>query len=67
MRTDFDVGCGQELTLSPEAYLRLRAEDPDVIQSAVMLPPKIGKEHHFGKMRVSLSVPLYEVRRKRYV
>lgn len=46
--------------LTPSEYLKLRTEHPGRIKSARMIPPRIGKDKHFGKMLVVLSSGYYE-------
>lgn len=61
MRAVLDRNPRKEIVLSPKAYLELRERNPGAIKSAVMVPPRIGKDKHFGKMRVTLSAVSYEV------
>ena len=60
MRTTLEMKALKEITLSPAAYLKLREAAPQTIKRAVMIPPRIGKDKHFGKMRVTLSTVSYE-------
>jgi len=50
------------IDLDPAEYIRLREEHPEEITSAQIVPPVLGKSKDFGKIRVKLSKPRYEVR-----
>ena len=47
--------------LEPEEFFKMRQETPDEISSFQVLPPILGKSAGFGKVRVKLSHPRYEV------
>ena len=42
------------VTMAPSGYLKLYTEHPERIERARMIPPRLGKDRHFGKMRVVL-------------
>jgi hypothetical protein len=47
--------------LDPAEFLKMREENPDAIASAQIIPPILGKSKDFGKIRVRLSKPRYEI------
>jgi hypothetical protein len=47
--------------LSPEEFLAMKKERPEEIKSVELLPPILGKSTGFGKIRVKLLYPRYEV------
>ena len=49
------------LDLEPEEFFKMRQEKPDEILSFQVLPPMLGKSSGFGKVRVKLATPRYEV------
>ncbi len=48
--------------LDPADFFRMRQEEPGEIKSFRVLPPVLGKSRDFGKVRVTLANPRYEVR-----
>ena len=42
------------VVMSPAGYLKLYTGHPERIERARMIPPRLGKDRHFGKMRVVL-------------
>lgn len=48
--------------LDPAEYLKMRKDCPHEIASAQIVPPILGKSKDFGKIRVKLTIPKYEVR-----
>ena len=48
--------------VEPAEFFRMKRECPGEIASFHVLPPILGKSHDFGKVRVKLSTPRYEVR-----
>ncbi|MBQ7264452.1 MAG: hypothetical protein IJR14_12145 [Synergistaceae bacterium] len=46
--------------MAPSEYLKLYTEHPERIKRARMIPPRLGKDRHFGKMRVVLASGRYE-------
>ena len=61
-----DLSPRKEIVLSPKAYLELRESNPGAIKRAVMIPPRIGNDKHFGKIRVTLKKPRLEDISKRF-
>jgi hypothetical protein len=55
------VGVRNTIDLSPEEFLVMKKEHPEAIKSVEILPPILGKSTGFGKIRVNLSYPKYEV------
>lgn len=51
MRT-LDATLRRSATLTPSEFLRLYSEHPERVKSARMIPPRIGKDKHFGRVRV---------------
>ncbi len=47
--------------ISPQEFLTMREVEKANIKSIEIIPPKIGK-NDFGKIRVELKTPLYDVR-----
>jgi hypothetical protein len=58
---DLYVGVRNTVDLSPEEFLRMKKEHPGEIKSVEILPPILGQSEGFGKIRVNLSFPRYEV------
>lgn len=50
------------IDLNPADFLRMTQEAPGDIKSFRVLPPVLGKSNDFGKVRVTLARPKYEVR-----
>ena len=59
MRT-LDMFLNNTAMLTPAEYLKLYTEHPERIKSARMIPPRIGRDKHFGKFRVTFTTGLYE-------
>jgi hypothetical protein len=49
------------IDLDPAEFIKMRAEAPERIAGATIMPPVLGKSNNFGKIRVKLSTPRYEV------
>ena len=64
MRT-LDTTFRRSATLTPSEFLRLYSEHPERVKSARMIPRKIGKDKHFGRVRVVFASGRYEVARRR--
>lgn len=50
-------------TLTPSEFLKLCSERPECVKRARMIPPRIGKDRHFGMVRVVFACRRYEVSR----
>ena len=60
--TTLDAVRTDTIDLDPADYLKMREDCPQDIASVQILPPILGKSKDFGKIRVKLSRPRYEVR-----
>jgi hypothetical protein len=49
------------IDLDPGEFLRMKQEEPENIRNAEIIPPVLGTPG-FGKIRVTLRVPQYEVK-----
>ncbi|NLL37493.1 MAG: hypothetical protein GX256_08240 [Fretibacterium sp.] len=49
------------IDLTPADFFEMMKENPSEIASFHVIPPTLGKSHDFGKVRVKLSTPRYEV------
>lgn len=47
--------------VEPAEFFRMKRECPGEIASFHVLPPILGKSHDFGKVRIKLTNPRYEV------
>ena len=58
------IGMAREDTveLAPDEFIKMKQESPEKIESAQILMPPLGSSRSFGKFRVKLSSPRYEVR-----
>jgi hypothetical protein len=59
--TTLDLTRKDTLDLEPAEFIRMKQENPDSIASVQIIPPILGKSNDFGKIRVKLSVPRYDV------
>lgn len=50
-------------TMTPSKFLKLCSEHPERVESARMIPPRIGKDTHFGRIKVVFVSGRYEVAR----
>ena len=57
-----DMILSNTVDLDPADFLKMREETPDEIASFRVIPPVLGKSKDFGKVRVTLTRPRYEVR-----
>lgn len=57
-----DMGRTDTIDVDPAEFFRMKRECPSEIASFHVLPPVLGKSSDFGKVRVKLSTPRYEVR-----
>ena len=62
MRT-IDMLLNDTAILTPNEYLKLYTEHPERIKSARMIPPRIGRDRHFGKFQVTFTGGRYEAAR----
>ena len=51
----------ETVDLEASEYLRMRREHPENIKHAEIIPPVLGRHNDFGKIRVTLRTPIYEV------
>ena len=51
----------ETVDLEPAEFLRMKQEHPSNIKHAEIIPPVLGKSNDFGKIRVTLRIPNYEV------
>jgi hypothetical protein len=58
---DIYAGVRNTIDLSPEEFLLMKKEHPGEIRSVEILPPILGQSEGFGKIRVKLALPRYEV------
>lgn len=61
MRT-LDMKLNKSAILKPSEYLKLYSECPECIKRARMIPLRIGKDKHFGRMQVVFAFGRYEAR-----
>ena len=61
MRT-LNMKLSKSAILTPSEYLKLYSKCPECIKKARMIPPRIGKDRHFGRMQVVFAFGRYEVR-----
>jgi len=59
--TALDMVVRETVDIEPSEFLRLKQEHPGDIKHAEIIPPVLGKSKDFGKIRVTLRVPRYEV------
>ncbi|MBQ7263020.1 MAG: hypothetical protein IJR14_04795 [Synergistaceae bacterium] len=52
----------ETLDLDPDDFFEMRQRSPEDIAAFHVLPPVLGKSKGFGKIRVKLAAPRYEVR-----
>jgi hypothetical protein len=57
----FDAVIKKTIDLDPGEFLRMKQEEPENIRNAEIVPPVLGTPG-FGKIRVTLRVPKYEVK-----
>ncbi len=57
-----DMKLNKSAILTPSEYLKLYSECPECIKRARMIPPRIGKDKHFGRMQVVFAFGRYEAR-----
>lgn len=57
-----DMKLNKSAILTPSEYLKLYSECPECIKRSRMIPPRIGKDKHFGKMQVVFAFGRYEAR-----
>ena len=49
------------IDLQPAEFLKMKRDNPEEIASFQIIPPNLGKTNGFGKVRVTLANPKYEV------
>ena len=49
------------IDLQPAEFLKMKRDNPEEIASFQIIPPILGKTNGFGKVRVTLANPKYEV------
>ena len=49
--------------LDPKEYLELRLKNPGMIKHTKLVPPRIGRDNHFGKILVVFTQRRYEAAR----
>ena len=57
-----DMKLNKSAILTPSEYLKLYSECPECIKRSRMIPPRISKDKHFGKMQVVFAFGRYEAR-----
>jgi hypothetical protein len=57
----FDTVVKNTIDLEPKDFFRMKQEQPWNIKSAEIIPPVLGTSG-FGKIRVTLRIPKYEVK-----
>jgi hypothetical protein len=50
------------IDLEPDEFIKMKSESPEKIKSVQIMLPPLGSPDGFGKIRVRLSSPRYEVR-----
>ena len=61
MRT-LDMMLSKSAIMTPSQYIKLYSKCPECIKRARMIPPRIGKDKHFGRMQVVFAFGRYEAR-----
>lgn len=61
MRT-LDMTLSKSAIMTPSQYIKLYSKCPECIKRARMIPPRIGKDKHFGRMQVVFAFGRYEAR-----
>lgn len=56
-----DMARKDAIDVEPAEFFRMKRECPGEIASFHVLPPVLGKSNDFGKVRVKLTNPRYEV------
>lgn len=51
-----------KIDLQPADFFKMRRDNPDEIASFKIIPPILGKTRGFGKVRVTLAKPKYEIK-----
>jgi hypothetical protein len=49
------------LDLEPAEFIKMKEESPEKIKSVQFLLPPLGSAEGFGKIRITLSTPRYDV------
>jgi hypothetical protein len=60
--TAIDLFRNDTIDLDPDEFIKMKSESPEKIKSVQILLPPLGSPKGFGKIRVQLSSPRYEVR-----
>ena len=50
------------IDLTPDEFISMKQESPEKIESVQILLPRLGSSDGFGKFRVKLLSPKYEIR-----
>jgi hypothetical protein len=50
------------IDLEPDEFIKMKTENPEAIAEVKIIPPILGVSDGFGKIRVKLTAPRYEVR-----
>lgn len=56
-----DMARKDTIDVEPAEFFRMKRECPGEIESFYVLPPVLEKSNNFGKVRVKLTNPRYEV------
>jgi hypothetical protein len=59
--TTVDMVRKDSIDLGPAEFIKMKREHPEDIASVQIIPPVLGKSKDFGKIRVKLSNPRYDV------
>jgi hypothetical protein len=63
MATTMQMGYSDRVVLDPAEYLELRRRNPGVIKQTRLIPPRIGRDKHFGKILVVFAQGRYATAR----
>ena len=58
--TVLNMAVRDTVDLEPSEFLRMKQEEPGNIKHVEIVPPVLGRQGDFGKIRVTLRVPIYE-------
>jgi hypothetical protein len=59
--SDINLFRKDTIDLNPDEFIKMKTESPEKIESVQILLPALGSSRGFGKIRVKLSSPRYEV------
>ena len=60
--TTITMAHNDTIDLGPDEFMKMKQESPEKIESVQILMPPLGSSDGFGKFRVKLSSPRYEVK-----